>query len=70
MVLDRLNGMKTPDATRVEYDTDSDFRMVERSETKVEMFDDGMLDQMEEVRTERNVRASTTQGPVLKNLAN
>lgn len=52
--------MKTPEATRVEYDTDSDFRMVERSETKVEMFDVGMLEKMEEIRTGGNVRASTT----------
>ena len=31
---------KTPDATKVDDGFDSDYRNVERSETKVKMFDD------------------------------
>ncbi len=35
---------KTPDATKVDDGFDSDYRNVERSETKVKMFDECMLE--------------------------
>jgi len=52
--------LKTPTCTKVYLDEEDDGNyVVQRTETKVEMFDEGVLEQLEALKSGRDARKST-----------